>query len=209
MDQQRLCGFFLPFLCASLWILCVNRCCARNKIRSKEVNVKRTPNTDRPGDRGAVESGHNLFSIYGSAAFQLAFRAEERVRADVSELFYSGRGLPTHGRKETTRASLDDCSSGLVEHLSWRGDGYSNRRSPDSRRPQGLYRCGRFHCDRRRLVSASASKTRGSGVERCVNERRNPHAAQITVSSYFLFTVFSRGDDSVAQRLWGRLALNR
>ena len=35
--------------------------------------MKRTPNTDRPGDRGAVESGHNLFSIYGSAAFQLAF----------------------------------------------------------------------------------------------------------------------------------------
>src|SRR6202020_833254 len=45
-------------------------------------------------------------------------------------------------------ASLDDCSSGMMEHLSWRGDGYSNRRSPDSRRPQGLYRCGRFHCDR-------------------------------------------------------------
>src|SRR5271167_2014102 len=32
---------------------------------------KRTPNTDRPGDRGAAESAPNLFSIYGSAAFQL------------------------------------------------------------------------------------------------------------------------------------------
>jgi hypothetical protein len=42
-----------------------------------------------------------------------------------------------------------------------------------------------------------------------VNERRKPHAARITVSSPFLFTVFSRGDDSIAQRLWRRLALNR
>jgi hypothetical protein len=55
----------------------------------------------------------------------------------------------------------------------------------------------------------SASKTRGSGVGRCVNERRNPHAARITVSSHFLFTVFSRGDDSVVHWLWDRLALNR
>ena len=62
---------------------------------------KRTPNIDRPGDRGAVQSGPNLFSIYGSAAFQLAFGAEERDSSDVSELFYSGRGLSTHGRKET------------------------------------------------------------------------------------------------------------
>jgi transposase len=74
---------------------------------------------------------------------------------------------------------------------------------------KGLYRCGRFHCDRKRTVSASASKTRGSGVGRCVNERRNPHAERITVSSRLLFTVFPEGDDSVAQRLWGRLALNR
>jgi len=27
------------------------------------------------------------------------------------------------------------------------------------------------------LASASTSKTRGSGVRRCLNERRNPHAA--------------------------------
>ena len=54
---------------------------------------KRTPNTDRPGDRGAVQFDPNLFSIYGSAPFQLAFGAEERDRTDVSELFYSGRGL--------------------------------------------------------------------------------------------------------------------
>jgi len=59
------------------------------------------PDTDRPGDRGAVESGPNLFSIYGSAAFQLAFGAEERGRADVSELLYSGRRLSTRGCKET------------------------------------------------------------------------------------------------------------
>src|ERR1700683_1903899 len=122
---------------------------------------KRTPDTDRPGDRGGDRSVPDLFSIYGSAAFQLAFGAEERVRADVSELLYSGRGLPTHGCKETIRASLDDCSSSLVEHRPWRGDGYSNRRSPDSRRPQELYRCGRFHCDRSCPVSASAGKTRG------------------------------------------------
>ena len=31
---------FFAFLCASLWILCVSRWCARNKIRSNEVNVK-------------------------------------------------------------------------------------------------------------------------------------------------------------------------
>ena len=62
---------------------------------------KRTPNTDRPGDRGAFESGGNLSAIYGSAAFQLALGDEERDRADVSEFLYSGRGLSTHGREET------------------------------------------------------------------------------------------------------------
>ena len=50
---------------------------------------------------GLLNLAPNLFSIYGSAAFQLAFGAEERGRADVSELFYSGRGLSTPGRKET------------------------------------------------------------------------------------------------------------
>jgi len=33
--------FVLPFLCATLWILCVSGCWARNKIRSNEGNVKR------------------------------------------------------------------------------------------------------------------------------------------------------------------------
>ena len=33
--------------------------------------------------------------------FQLAFGAEERDRADVSELLYSGRGLSTHSRTAT------------------------------------------------------------------------------------------------------------
>jgi len=33
--------FVFAFLCASLWILGVSRCCARNKIRPNEVNVKR------------------------------------------------------------------------------------------------------------------------------------------------------------------------
>jgi hypothetical protein len=32
---------------------------------------------------------------------ELAFGSEERGRADVSELLYSGRGFSTHGRKET------------------------------------------------------------------------------------------------------------
>ena len=41
-----------------------------------------------------------------------------------------------------------------------------------------------------------------------MNER-SPHSVRITVSSRLLFTVFSRGDDIVTQRLWGRLALNR
>ena len=40
--------------------------------------------------------------------------------------------------RTTVRASLDDCSSSLVEHLPWRGDGYSNRGSVDSRRPPEL-----------------------------------------------------------------------
>jgi hypothetical protein len=62
---------------------------------------KRTPDTDRPGDRGAVQSGPNLFSIYGPVAFQLALGGKERDRTDVSELFCSCRGLSTHGRKET------------------------------------------------------------------------------------------------------------
>jgi len=62
---------------------------------------KKTSDTDRPGDRGAVQCGPDLFSIQGSVAFQLAFGTEERVRADVSELLYSGRGLSTNGRKET------------------------------------------------------------------------------------------------------------
>ena len=53
-----------------------------------------------PGDRGAAQSVPHLFPIYGSAEFQLAFGAEERVRADVSELLYSGRDLSTHSRKE-------------------------------------------------------------------------------------------------------------
>ncbi len=118
---------------------CVSRRCARDKIRSNEGQCeKRAPDTDRLGGRGANQSGPNLFPIYGSAAFQLAFGAEERDRADVSELLYSGRGLSTYRRKETIGASLDDCSSSLVEHLPRRGDGYSNRRSLDSQRPQEL-----------------------------------------------------------------------
>ncbi|MBB5319365.1 DUF6632 domain-containing protein [Tunturibacter empetritectus] len=44
-------------------------------------------NTNRPGDRGAVQSVHNLFSIYGSVAFRVAFAEDERGRTDVSELF--------------------------------------------------------------------------------------------------------------------------
>ena len=47
------------------------------------------------------ETSDNLFSIYGPAAFQLAFGSEERGRAEVSELLYSGRGLSTHGREES------------------------------------------------------------------------------------------------------------
>ena len=50
---------------------------------------------------GLFESAPDLFSIFGSVAFQLAFGGEVRVRTDVSELFYSGRGLSTHSRKET------------------------------------------------------------------------------------------------------------
>jgi hypothetical protein len=43
-----------------------------------------------------------------------------------------------------------------------------------------------------------------------VNERSPPLCSvRIAVSSRLLFTFFSRGDDSVAHRLWGRLALNR
>ena len=42
-----------------------------------------------------------------------------------------------------------------------------------------------FTCDRSRLVSASASKTRGSGLGRRVNERGNPHAARI--NRWFVF----------------------
>ena len=61
----------------------------------------RTPDTDRPGDRGAVQSGPHLLSTYGPVAFQLAFGGEERDRTDVSELFCSCRGFSTHGRKET------------------------------------------------------------------------------------------------------------
>jgi hypothetical protein len=48
---------------------------------------KRTPDTDRPGDRGAVQSGPNLFSIYGPVAFQLALGGEERDRTDVLSFF--------------------------------------------------------------------------------------------------------------------------
>ena len=55
-----------------------------------KINVKRElPDTDRPGDRGADQSGPNLFSLYGSAAFQLAFGAEERDRADAMSAFAS------------------------------------------------------------------------------------------------------------------------
>ena len=42
-----------------------------------------------------------------------------------------------------------------------------------------------------------------------MNERKTPYSTRITVSSRLRFTVFSGGDDRVAQRLWGRLALNR
>ena len=40
------------------------------------------------------------------------------------------------------------------------------------------------------VVSASASKTRGSGVGRCVNERRKPHAARIDRCFSFSFHGF-------------------
>src|ERR1700751_4876498 len=42
MDQHRHCRFcFFAFLCASLLIPCVSRCCARIKLLSSEVKVKR------------------------------------------------------------------------------------------------------------------------------------------------------------------------
>ena len=86
----------------SSYSLCVSRCGARNKIRSNEVNMKRERLTQIVlVIVGLFNLAHNLFSIYGSAAFQLAFGAEERDRPDVSELLYSGRGLSTHSRKET------------------------------------------------------------------------------------------------------------
>jgi len=127
MRSSRL-SFITDFAFASLCAKFVNLqrepLLHSQQVRSNEAQYeKRTPNTDRPGDPGAVESVSNLFSICGSAAFQLAFGAEERGRADVSELLYSGRGLSALGRKETIRASLDDCFSSLVEHLPWRGDG--------------------------------------------------------------------------------------
>ena len=49
---------------------------------------------------GLLNLVDNLFSISGPAAFQLALGSEKRARADVSELFYSGRSVPSHGRKE-------------------------------------------------------------------------------------------------------------
>jgi hypothetical protein len=42
----------------------------------------------------------------------MAFGAEERDRADVSELLYSGRGLSTHGRKA---ARVNDLETGVHE----------------------------------------------------------------------------------------------
>jgi hypothetical protein len=102
-------------------------------------------------------------------------------------LLMAARRPPEH-RSMIALAAWWNISHGVV------GDGYSNRRSPDSRRPQGLYRRGLLHCDRRRLVSASASKTRGSRVGCCVNERRNPHAARINrFFSFSLHGFFPRG----------------
>jgi hypothetical protein len=57
------------------------------------------------------------------------------------------------------------------------------------------------------LITASASKTRGSRASRCVNERRNP---TLCVDNRFFsssFHGFSKGDDSVAQRLWGQIGV--
>ena len=42
-----------------------------------------------------------------------------------------------------------------------------------------------------------------------MNERRNPTLCADNRFFSSSFHGFSRGDDSVAQRLWGRLALNR
>ena len=61
---------------------------------------KRTPNTDRLGNRGTFESGDYLPALYGSLAFQLAFGEEERDPSYVSELLYSDRDLFALGREE-------------------------------------------------------------------------------------------------------------
>ena len=83
----------------------MSRCRARNKIRSGEVNVKR----ERLTQIVLVIVGLiNLALIYflytdlRHSSWLLEGKNEiERDRTDVSELFYSGRGLSTRGRKET------------------------------------------------------------------------------------------------------------
>jgi len=78
------------------------RCSLARTSLTRGRSEKRTPHTNRPGNRGAFEPGDHLSALYGPAAFQLAFGVEERSRADVSELLHSGRGLSTRGRKETS-----------------------------------------------------------------------------------------------------------
>ena len=102
MDQQRHCRFCFCFpVCEFVYPLCAPLLRSQQNSLKRGRCEKRTPDTDRPGARGAVQSGPELFSIYGPVAFQLALGGEERDRTDVSELLYSGRGLSTHGRKET------------------------------------------------------------------------------------------------------------
>jgi hypothetical protein len=74
-----------------------------------------------------------------SNPLQLAFGAEERARSDVLSFFIPvGVFLLMAARRPSEHRSMH-CSSSLVEHLPCRGDGYSNRESLDSQRPQELY----------------------------------------------------------------------
>jgi hypothetical protein len=75
--------------------------CARNKIRSNEVNVKRERLTQIVLVIVGLVNLALIYFLYMDLRHSSWLLVQKkRDRTDVSELFYSGRGLSTHRSKE-------------------------------------------------------------------------------------------------------------
>ena len=102
-------------------------------------------------------------------AFQVASGNEQRMRADVSELVYRARAVPTAGCQKTLIAPLSDylrCMPVLGPRF---GNGCANCGSVEARRSPAVWGCGSLRHHRRSFAGAHTTKTRAGRSRSAVN----------------------------------------